>query len=617
MVSVRIEEDRVRIGRRFTVVLQRTLRIPEDGKAYPLPPGLGAFKMRRTKDYADRVPEGWRERGGAFLGMQQGEALWIAFEGAWWKPNAVKVGVGGVDAITGRSWDEGLRANPQNYVVCPDQPWLDGINAGGGRVRQFVAMPLGWGATIEGQVTGSEVFGGIQIRAYEPRPGRFPDRAPRSGGYGREAGMESVGRGMGLAAGGSIQQKIYPDPHGLETWDPENFGEITVHIANTAQYRVITGEEPPPSPVSARDYAAAGLPWFELYDEDRGTLPDAPALARVEGVRSRSREHGEFDVGPSPRSAALSVRKLRMPKGSARALERAGSRTGPAIVSEGVRIRSGREGSSRRAGSQREGRAMAKQSNREGSDIVERCLAYVPDLDRLYDRLENQPHEFLSHAFGSPSQGDRGRKSPGLESMVVRPAGGGEIEVAIAGVQDAMARTAKRAIGKIRERGREADISPDEQVGLEAIILLTGRPAILIQDGVFMPPPPEWAELEAQRDQIQATFRSVGRIEVEGHPALDWVGTGFLVGEDVVMTNRHVAVEFARQSGRGWVFEPGMKPRIDYAEDLNATRPAEFKLLEVLGIHDSLDLALFRVATKAAGLKTPKPLPIASEGAPR
>ena len=45
-------------------------------------------------------------------------------------------------------------------------------------IRQFVAMPLGSGYTVEGQITGAEEFGGIQILAFEPKPGRFPDAPP-------------------------------------------------------------------------------------------------------------------------------------------------------------------------------------------------------------------------------------------------------------------------------------------------------------------------------------------------------------------------------------------------------------------------------------------------------
>ena len=55
------------------LTFQRTLRIPDDGRAYPLPPGLGAFPLRRVDDYASRVPEGWAERGGVFLPMYQRE----------------------------------------------------------------------------------------------------------------------------------------------------------------------------------------------------------------------------------------------------------------------------------------------------------------------------------------------------------------------------------------------------------------------------------------------------------------------------------------------------------------------------------------------------------------
>jgi hypothetical protein len=83
-----------------------------------------------------------------------------------------------INAVSGAAWDEPLHAEPQDYLVCPDQPWLDGINAGEGYIKQFVAMPLGLGYTVEGQLTGSEQSGGIQLLLYEPKPGRFPDEPP-------------------------------------------------------------------------------------------------------------------------------------------------------------------------------------------------------------------------------------------------------------------------------------------------------------------------------------------------------------------------------------------------------------------------------------------------------
>ena len=61
------------------IEFQRTLRIPDDGSTYPLPPGFGRFPLRHVDDFADRVPSSWRQHGGVFLPMYQSEAMWIAF----------------------------------------------------------------------------------------------------------------------------------------------------------------------------------------------------------------------------------------------------------------------------------------------------------------------------------------------------------------------------------------------------------------------------------------------------------------------------------------------------------------------------------------------------------
>ena len=288
MPRVRIADDSLSVGR-LSIAFQRTLRIPDDGRSYPLPPGLGAFPLRRVKDFARRVPAAWRERGGYFIPMYQREALWISFHGERWRPNAVKVGVGGVNAISGQPWDERLRRRAQDYVVVPDQPWLDGINAGPNVIRQFVAMPLGQGITVEGQVTGAEEEGGMQITVVQPKPGRFPDRPPRASRRWHGSSMmicESAPAfgAMGLAAGGRMEQKIYPDLYGKDTWDATGTTTVHVHIVNSDAYHAITGEQPPPTPISAATYNAFGLPWFALYDEDLGDVPAPAILRRVKSI---------------------------------------------------------------------------------------------------------------------------------------------------------------------------------------------------------------------------------------------------------------------------------------------------------------------------------------------
>jgi hypothetical protein len=319
MLKVRLVGDnRLQIGERFTVTFQRTLRIPDDGGNYPLPPGLGAFPILRVEDFSERVPDAWRERGGYIIPMYQREALWLSFEAAHWKPNAVKVGIGRINAVTGEGWNEELHAEPeQDYIVCPDQPWLDGINAGDGYIRQFVAMPLGQGYTVEGQLTGKEEFGGIQLVAFEPKPGKFPDEPPKSrmraegAFYAMSAAapapmMEASGAGfeMGLGAGGKMTQKIYPDPHGLGTWDQDNYGTAFVHIVNSEQFAQLTGQPAPPSPVSAQLYTQYGYPWFELYDERQ---PHLAASEKLGGVKSIKEKDLEKDLPAMPEDNPVEI----------------------------------------------------------------------------------------------------------------------------------------------------------------------------------------------------------------------------------------------------------------------------------------------------------------------
>ena len=56
---------------RLHISFQRTLRIPDDDKTYPLPPGLGSFPLRHVDDFASGLPDKWLSRGGVLLPMYQ------------------------------------------------------------------------------------------------------------------------------------------------------------------------------------------------------------------------------------------------------------------------------------------------------------------------------------------------------------------------------------------------------------------------------------------------------------------------------------------------------------------------------------------------------------------
>lgn len=99
--------------------------------------------------------------------------MWIRFKSK--SPFAIKVYLGGVNVVSGEPMVEnaatrfrrlnlvGNQKSVQDYVVTPKQLWLDGIASNDGRVRQFVAMTMGSGYSVEAQMTGDDVLGGLQF----------------------------------------------------------------------------------------------------------------------------------------------------------------------------------------------------------------------------------------------------------------------------------------------------------------------------------------------------------------------------------------------------------------------------------------------------------------------
>lgn len=108
--------------------------------------------------------------------------MWISFRSS--ERFAIKIYVGGVNAVSGEPAREmeltmmrrlkllQQKKSVQDYVVTPAQLWLDGIASADGTVRQFVAMPLGSGYSVEAQITGEEVVGGLQ---FEVVPAKMPE----------------------------------------------------------------------------------------------------------------------------------------------------------------------------------------------------------------------------------------------------------------------------------------------------------------------------------------------------------------------------------------------------------------------------------------------------------
>jgi hypothetical protein len=182
---------------------------------------------------------------GFFLPLLPGEGFWLGFSGAAWKPSALKVAIGNINAVSGGPWRETLQTGPQDYVVCHPQLALDGIHTGVG-VLQFGPDLL---MTEEGKESKS-----MTIQVYDPRPGIFPEDQPLAGSRSdvlNHAMKSPLPNALRQENVGKIRQHVIRDPYGVSTWDISDSALATIHFSLPEQFRRITGiDSPPPVPDS-------------------------------------------------------------------------------------------------------------------------------------------------------------------------------------------------------------------------------------------------------------------------------------------------------------------------------------------------------------------------------
>ena len=122
--------------------------------------------------------------------------------------------------------------------------------------------------------------------------------------------------------------------------------------------------------------------------------------------------------------------------------------------------------------------------------VVHDLIRQLPDLDELAERYEQEAmEEAFSFAFQAEAEA-RGAETTELPA----------IQQAADDMRRTVIETGRRAIFKIHDEGPDVELDTEERVGLEAIVAIEGRPAILIQDGRFLAPPIKWQVL--RRDGI-------------------------------------------------------------------------------------------------------------------
>lgn len=161
-------------------------------------------------------------------------------------------------------------------------------------------------------------------------------------------------------------------------------------------------------------------------------------------------------------------------------------------------------------------------------------------------------------------------------------------------------------------------------LGRDAYEYRIARPVLTVRDNQLGPSQPDhesqiWRErLDDAGDRLLRAIRAVGRIEVQGHPDRHWCGTGFLIREDLIATNFHVADEFTEPHGSGFRFKMNfsaeMVVSIDFLEEDGRDASFVVPVLEVLHMETDRvpDLAFLRLDRRGVE-GFPEPLTLSRE----
>src|SRR5262245_20788620 len=236
-------------------------------------------------------------------------------------------------------------------------------------------------------------------------------------------------------------------------------------------------------------------------------------------------------------------------------------------------------------------------------------------------KLANHALERIAYTFG----GDLPNLTQELQSKLKKVVVQDETDELS---DEAPVREAERAMVALAEVP-EFDPSEEGEIVNERIIAISAgaRPVARIRNNQvtteFLGPDSEsWAQaITASKDVINKAVPAVGRIELN-NADLPWAGTGWLIADGIIVTNRHVADVFARldRNSSSFVFRPGLlhglvTSDIDFLEEENRLDAAEHPIASILWIAppQESDVAFLRVTRAAGSPPLPQPIELADE----
>lgn len=175
----------------------------------------------------------------------------------------------------------------------------------------------------------------------------------------------------------------------------------------------------------------------------------------------------------------------------------------------------------------------------------------------------------------------------------------------------------KGVLQKVSRNAGAHEFSDLEYAGLEAIVQLTGRPAVGYKDGQVQMPNElgensVWRVLVATaRKKINAVSGSVGRVEMtDASGDLRLLGTAWRLGNNLVVTNRHVAKYMVSDNTRAvadWKLDSTKRMEINFGINAPGASPRKFSLSKICycAPEGEIDFAVLKLADGSAGMAPP------------
>jgi hypothetical protein len=218
MLQVKVLNNRVQMGMRFSASFQRTDRMAQ-GVLARRPVSHGQLPVVLAGSLVNSLSTDVSDGANLIVPCEEDEAVWLGFCGENSRRIALKIRQEEVNAVTGNDWNESLQ-EPQDYLVPPDQASWYGIASGDGHLRQFSRAP-------------------VELIVYEPKQPVDPP-TPRTNWYREFHGVEET-----PLQPGTTDFKVVPDPYDITFWSTEPSGRVSIYFVDSEGWKSLTGEAPP------------------------------------------------------------------------------------------------------------------------------------------------------------------------------------------------------------------------------------------------------------------------------------------------------------------------------------------------------------------------------------